>query len=92
MKGFWKLLFAPCSEISRHTSMALDEDLSRAQRLAIRLHYLHCTACRRYRRQIRLIRDAMRQAGSGAEPDETKSDVTMPSETRGRIKRALSQR
>ena len=61
MVEFLKLLFAPCSEISRRTSMLLDEDCPRAHRWAIHFHHVYCSACRRYRRQIRFIRQAMQE-------------------------------
>ncbi len=86
-----KLLFAPCSEISRQTSLALDTDIPRSHRAAIRFHYLYCKACRRYRRHIKLIRRALR--GIADEPTEHQAAAApgLPDDARKRLKRALEQ-
>jgi hypothetical protein len=89
MKEFFRLLFAPCSEIGRHTSMAMDRELPRAHRIAIGVHYLYCVACRRYRRQIKLIREALRRLASDTLPEDALVDVSLPPAARDRIKRSL---
>ena len=92
MKEFWRLLFAPCSEISRHTSMHLDQELPWAHRVAIGLHYCYCKACRRYRRQIRFIREAFRALVDKAPPADALADLSLPPDARERIKHAIRQR
>ncbi len=57
----WRLLHLPCREASRLSSESLDRDLGGLDRLALRSHLLCCSACRRYRRQIGVLRDAMRR-------------------------------
>lgn len=92
MKEFLRLLFAPCTEISRHTSMAMDCDLPRAHRVAIGVHYLYCTACRRYRRQIKLIREALQRLASDTLPEDALVAVSLPPAARDRIRRSLGDR
>ncbi|MCP4250021.1 MAG: hypothetical protein GY778_23515 [bacterium] len=92
MKEFLRLLSAPCTEISRQTSRSLDEPLPRSHRVAIRIHYLYCTACRRYRRQIEKIRQALQAAATDEPGAEALSDLTLPPAARERIKRTLTHR
>jgi hypothetical protein len=67
VKEFLRLLFAPCDPIARLVSESLDRPLPRSHRIAVQLHLLYCSACRRYRRQIRLIREALRGEEASAE-------------------------
>jgi hypothetical protein len=91
MREFLKLLFAPCSEIARRTSLSLDQKLPRSHRAAIRFHYLYCTACRRYRRQIKFMREVLRALAGGQLADEALGGLGLPQPVRERIKRALTQ-
>lgn len=84
---FLRLLFAPCKEISRRTSLSLDQPIPRSHHVAIRIHYLYCTACRRYRRQIRFIRDALRRFETGAVPEEAFVELSLPADARTRLQR-----
>ena len=90
MKESLRLLFAPCSEISRQTSMRLDHELPRAHRAAIGVHYLYCKACRRYRRQIQFMRKALRQLVAGTLPADVLADFSLSPDARERIKRSVS--
>ena len=89
MKQFLRLLFAPCSEISQRTSMGLDTTLPRSHRVAIGLHYIYCTACRRYRRQIKFIRQALKRLDADALPDESLTELSLPAASRDRLKRFI---
>jgi hypothetical protein len=48
-----------CKDASRLVSRREDALLSVWQRWVLRLHLAVCTACTRFERQIRLLRDAM---------------------------------
>ncbi len=85
----WRLLHLPCREASRLTSESLDRDLGTLDRLALRSHLLCCSACRRYRRQIGLLREAMRGLAARAEADDELSGPPLPDHVRDRIERAL---
>ena len=45
-----------CKESSRLISDALDRSLSPSERLALRLHLVLCRHCRRFRRNLHLLR------------------------------------
>ncbi len=85
----WRLLNLPCDGMTRLASESLDRDLNLLERLALRSHVLYCSACRRYLRQIRLLRDAMRHLLTQVESGEPFPDTTLPDDARERIKQAL---
>jgi hypothetical protein len=85
------VLTLSCDESTRLTSMSMDRDLSRSERVAVRLHAVSCRACRRFRRQIQFIRDAIRGRLAA------KSVVPFPGpsltpEARKRLKHIVAQR
>lgn len=51
----WRTLLA-CDEASRLISYGLDQPLSLVERTALRFHLMLCPACRRFRRNLRLLR------------------------------------
>jgi predicted anti-sigma-YlaC factor YlaD len=87
----WRLLNLPCREMSRLASESLDRDLGRLERAALRTHLLYCTACRRYLRQIVLVRRALRRLASRLESDQALPGPGLPDDVRARIKRALKE-
>ncbi|HEY2158191.1 MAG TPA: zf-HC2 domain-containing protein [Isosphaeraceae bacterium] len=90
--ALWRLLHLPCREASRLASESLDRDLGAIDRLALRSHLLCCSACRRYRRQIGLLRDAMRRLAARAEADDDLPGPPLPDDVRNRIERTLKGR
>jgi predicted anti-sigma-YlaC factor YlaD len=50
-----------CKEASHLISQELDGPLPLHRRWLLRVHLLWCEACRRYDRQARFLRDAMRR-------------------------------
>lgn len=67
-----------CKDASRLQSQAQDRRLNLAERFGLRLHLLICDNCRRFARQLKLIRqacqqvkasDGMRSGGEGLAPD-----------------------
>ena len=79
-----------CREVTRRVSESLDRKLPLPQRIGIRLHLLICKLCPEAKRQMLLIREAMRLftlESSSLEPE-----VALSPETRERIKLALRQR
>lgn len=76
-----------CEEVSRLVSESLDRRLPIRQRLAIRIHFLFCKACRQFRRQLLFMRDALRRL-----PDDIENAAAYPAltpEARERIKSTL---
>ena len=71
-------------EVTRMVSESLDRKLPLHQRMGIRIHLLMCKFCSRYRRQLLILREAMRfQAKYG---EDTEPSLTLPPEARERIK------
>jgi hypothetical protein len=88
----WRVLNAPCREFSRLASESLDRDLTALERFALGTHTLYCAGCRRYRRQVALLRAAMRRlAGSLDDPSFELPGPDLPPEARERIESALRQ-
>lgn len=55
------ILTLDCEQSSRIISESLDRDLQFSERWAVRFHYLGCWSCRRFRRQIEILRHVVRQ-------------------------------
>lgn len=49
-----------CKHATELMSQDLDRQLSRSERLRLRLHLLFCIGCRRTREQFRFMRQALR--------------------------------
>ena len=81
----WNILTLPCSEAARLSSESLDRTIPSHDRLAVRLHTLACRSCRRYRRQLLMIRKITIQAAGQL----STSVPALPDEARERIKRAI---
>ena len=79
------------SAISRLASESLDRDLGRMKWVALRSHLLYCAACRRFQRQIKLLRCAMRQLARDVEAEDTSPGTELADDVSARIKRALKE-
>jgi predicted anti-sigma-YlaC factor YlaD len=91
LKDVWRLLNLPCREMTRLASESLDRDLDRIERIALKSHLLYCVACRRYLRQIELVRRALRRVVTHVEADRIIPGPGLPDDVRARIKRALKR-
>ena len=89
LSEIWRILNLPCDGMTRLASESLDRDLTRLERFALRSHVLYCAGCRRYLRQITLLRDAMRHLLRRLNSDEALPGTTLPDDARERIKQAL---
>lgn len=83
--GF-RTLMPTCRQVTRLQSGALDRRLSWLERLGLRLHLLVCKWCRRYGRQIRFLRRAVRE-----HPDHLSEASPHPltPEARERLKKSI---
>ena len=72
-----------CKEVTQMVSESLDHKLPLIQRIGIRVHLLMCKFCSRYRKQLLILREAMRLQEKYIE------DTTLPTEARERIKRSF---
>ncbi len=75
-----------CKQATRLQSEAMDRQLPFLHRLGLRVHLLLCKWCRRYGKQLSFLRGAAQDC---AEHDLGTPPVTLSSEARERIKRAL---
>src|SRR5437764_15296464 len=54
--------FTPsCPEIVRILSLGMDKQLSLMMRMKLRIHYLMCSFCHRYMKQLKYIREVPRE-------------------------------
>jgi anti-sigma factor RsiW len=66
-----RLINQPCQDMTALMSKAMDADLPFRERFAYKLHLLYCTACRRYRKQLRGLRTALRRIADSLADAET---------------------
>jgi hypothetical protein len=66
----------------------MDKELSLMMRIKLRIHYLMCSFCERYMKQLKYIRQVSREF-----PDKIGevSDASLPADAKARIKSALRQ-
>ena len=75
-----------CKEISRLASQQLDVRLPLLTRLRMRLHFLICAWCRRYVKQVRLVRQV---APKYEEKVAAVSDRSLTADAKQRMKQAM---
>ncbi len=50
-----------CKETTRLVSQGLDRELAFGERVALRVHFAYCQGCRRAGRQMKFLRQAVRE-------------------------------
>ena len=61
MKHVWKVLTMSCDEATVVLSDQQDRELTRLERAALKAHLISCGRCKRFRKQLDLIREAARR-------------------------------
>ena len=89
LNGLLQVLTLRCEGASELLSRELDEPLTRLDRAALRCHLLVCRSCRRFGKQIRLIREAVRRRSRLLA--ESEAGEGLSSEARHRITRAIRE-
>ncbi len=89
LKTAIQTMFLSCREVARMQTKALDQALGRRQRLALQLHLLVCSWCRRYGKQIRLLRKVRLEQ---SEPLSQPNAPSLTRDARERMKRVLDRR
>lgn len=79
------LLSQSCAEAARWISESQDAPLTLTTRVGLRLHLAICRHCRRYQRQIQLMRQMFCQYADHLPP------MRLPAEARQQIVRELEQ-
>ncbi len=64
-------LMLPCSEVTRLVSQGLDRRLGLSERVALRVHLAMCEGCGNFERQMKLLREAVRQLAEAEGPRDT---------------------
>ena len=90
LKTLWRLLNLPCREMTHLASESLDRDIDRLEWIILRAHLLYCSGCRRFLKQIALVRLAARQLSMRPEADLHVPGPDIPTETCDCIKRAIN--
>jgi predicted anti-sigma-YlaC factor YlaD len=88
--GIFRLLTMRCADVVQFVSQAQDRDMTRSERFALRLHFMYCTACRRYRKQIAALREALRLHVKQVQQLKPGGPLALPPEARARISQALT--
>jgi hypothetical protein len=78
-----------CKDVTRLISESMDHPLPVRQRVGMRLHLLLCDFCARYRRQLRLLRDAARRLAALEEGPPDRPGFALSPEARERMRKAL---
>ena len=79
--------FTPtCPEVVRILSLGMDKELSLVMRIKLRIHYLMCSFCERYMKQLKYIRQVSREF---PEKIGDVSDASLPADAKERMKAAL---
>lgn len=79
-----------CKDATRLVSESQERTLGFRERWALRVHLWMCDNCRRFERQIRLLRKAMRIMVHRS--DSESPAVELPAEARERIRKAIAER
>lgn len=85
-----RLLNLPCDEVVRLVSQSFDDDLPWDERAAIRSHLVYCKACRRFRRQMAMLRDLLDRYIEQPHLADRSPEAFLSDDARERIKRTLS--
>lgn len=78
-----------CKQASQLVSENQERTLTRRERWGLKLHLWICISCRRFNRQIALMRRALRRLSQSDVADETGPEL--PPEARQRIRRNLTE-
>ncbi len=78
-----------CKDATLLISRSMDAALPVVTRIRLRIHLRICELCERYRRQLLLIREALRHADDAGGRPEGQAGETLSAEARERIRKSL---
>ncbi len=90
--GFLIRITPTCREMTRLLSEGMDRSLPLMTRVKIRLHFLICKWCERYKHQLLVVRNAIRRHPEKLEGNDSSMSADLSSVTKERLKEALRQR
>ena len=79
-----------CKEVTHLVSESQERALGRRERWGLRMHLWMCVSCRRFERQMRLLRRVLRKLARRSESDAHGPDLSPAA--RERIRKALAER
>jgi hypothetical protein len=88
MMRFMARLMPSCKETAALISENMDRPLPWRKRFSIRIHVMMCSLCRRYEKQLRLLRKGARHY---AEPDENTIAESLSPQARERLKQMVER-
>ena len=80
-----------CKDASHLISENQERPLGFRERWSLRMHLWICVSCRRFERQMTLLRQALRTLGKRAEAEAEADGAEFPPEARERIRKALAE-
>ena len=92
LKRIIYLLNMPCNDVAELISRSLDEELPRSERMAVRLHMMYCSMCRRFRKHVLRLRETMKQISQSHEAEELNLETSLSAEARERIRGSFHDR
>ena len=85
------ILTLHCEQSTELVSRSLDQQLAFAERWAVRLHFLSCWSCRRFRKQLLVIQHAAAQRGEIPTDDAADTTTQLSAEAQQRIIAAIRE-
>jgi hypothetical protein len=80
-----------CKRATELLGDAMNRKLSFGERVSLRFHLFVCGACRRYRQQIEIIRQALKNGSVGDLKAAADHELSLGSEARERIRNAMAK-
>ena len=80
------ILTLKCEQSTRIVSDSLDRELTSVERWAVRLHYIACSSCRRFGKQLRELRNTL-----NFHPKKTTDELGLSKDAVQRIQDAIQK-
>lgn len=87
-----KRSMATCEEVSRLTSESMDRRLTLRERVRRQLHLMFCKWCRRYSRQLGIIRKLTRRFAAATDSPPAQPPTHLSPEAKDRLRESLKNR
>ena len=91
LKNLYFILTLSCEGASRISSDQLDRKLTFTERTALRLHTIGCRSCLRFMRQMRLLRELVRQREISLAESIQNEGIKLSAKAQTRMRQALHQ-
>jgi hypothetical protein len=78
-----------CEEVTQLVSTSMDQKLPLHRRLQVKIHFLFCEACARYRKQLLFLRELASRLPAEMEETASLSTPSLSADARERMKHSL---